>query len=273
MLFRSEETLWSRAALSLGGATSSSQDSKFTTTNDGGASSYSSTSDNIVKQPHCNKHDVQASCSSSVAVGDTFESHSHREPHHLRVARQREGLQHIQEVDLFVSSPVNNHYLLQQPQYPLAEPSLGSRANCQAVNAFNSNASIPDWRFVNNYANPWIPTYLGTVGPALIPNTPAISTAAPMIPGLPIPQFPSIPSQGAFFPPQAPLGITYRTPCTFCMATFTRPYDLERHVQSIHLDIRHHCTWLGCTNNKGKGYCRIEKLRKHQRDNHGYAIV
>ena len=208
-----------------------------------------------------------------MVVGDTFESHSHREPHHIRVVLQSEGLQHNQEVDLFVSSPVNNHYLLQQLQYPLGEPSLYYWPNGQAVNGFNFNAPIPDWRFVNSYANHWVQTDPGVVGPTLVPNNPAFSPAAPMIPGPPMPQYPSILSPGAFSSSQASLGITYRTPCTFCMATFTRPYDLERHVQSVHLDIRHHCTWLGCTNNKGMGYCRIEKLRKHQRDNHGYALV
>lgn len=251
-----------------------SHDYKSTRTNNAfsNASSSSSTSDNIVKQSHCNKLDVQASCSSSEAVGDTFEPHS-RESHHPTVVLRNDDLQHNQEVDLFISSLVNNHYLLQQPQYQLAEPSLDSWADGRAVNTFNSNAYIPDWRLVNNYANPWIPTHLENVDPALIPSTPPFSPAAPTMPGPLMPQYPSIPPLGAFFPPQAPLSIKYRTPCTFCMATFTRPNDLERHMQSVHLDIRHHCIFLGCANNKGKGYCRLEKLRKHQRDNHGYALV
>jgi hypothetical protein len=64
---------------------------------------------------------------------------------------------------------------------------------------------------------------------------------------------------------------TRRTPCTHCTETFARPSDLDRHWQSVHLGIKHHCFWLGCPNNRGKGYCRLEKLRTHQRKKHGFA--
>jgi hypothetical protein len=37
------------------------------------------------------------------------------------------------------------------------------------------------------------------------------------------------------------------------------------------LRIRHHCFWPGCGNNRGKGYIRMEKLRRHQQEMHGFA--
>lgn len=66
-----------------------------------------------------------------------------------------------------------------------------------------------------------------------------------------------------------------RTPCTWgmCSESFARPTDLQRHVDSVHLGIKYHCTWFGCHNNRGKGYCRLEKLRTHQREKHGVALV
>jgi hypothetical protein len=65
---------------------------------------------------------------------------------------------------------------------------------------------------------------------------------------------------------------TPRTPCPLCTESFARPSDLNRHWQSVHLGIKYHCDyWLGCPNNGGKGYCRLEKLRTHQREKHGFA--
>jgi hypothetical protein len=56
-----------------------------------------------------------------------------------------------------------------------------------------------------------------------------------------------------------------------CMESFARPSDLERHRQSVHLGIKHHCFWPGCHNNHGKGYVRCDKLRAHQKEKHGFA--
>jgi hypothetical protein len=56
-----------------------------------------------------------------------------------------------------------------------------------------------------------------------------------------------------------------------CMESFARPGDLERHRQSVHLGIKHHCFWPGCHNNHGKGYVRSDKLRAHQKEKHGFA--
>jgi hypothetical protein len=65
---------------------------------------------------------------------------------------------------------------------------------------------------------------------------------------------------------------TPRTPCPHCTESFARASDLNRHWQSVHLGIKYHCDyWLGCPNNGGKGYCRLEKLRTHQREKHGFA--
>ncbi|KAE8445132.1 hypothetical protein EG329_013734 [Mollisiaceae sp. DMI_Dod_QoI] len=58
-----------------------------------------------------------------------------------------------------------------------------------------------------------------------------------------------------------------------CTKSFTRISDLERHWYSVHLGQKHHCTWFGCSDNQGKGFCRLEKLRKHQEDYHGFVLV
>jgi Geminivirus Rep catalytic domain len=83
--------------------------------------------------------------------------------------------------------------------------------------------------------------------------------------------FPAMmPGTAPFYPPMAMPG-TQRTPCSFCTETFARPSDLDRHWQSVHLGIKYHCFWLGCHNNRGRGYCRLEKLRTHQKQKHGFA--
>ncbi|KAH8819318.1 hypothetical protein F5884DRAFT_743733 [Xylogone sp. PMI_703] len=65
-----------------------------------------------------------------------------------------------------------------------------------------------------------------------------------------------------------------RTPCSWegCQETFTRSSDLDRHIQSVHLRIRYHYFWPECPNNKGEGYCRLEKLRAHQKKVHGVIL-
>ncbi|CAG8952910.1 hypothetical protein HYFRA_00007624 [Hymenoscyphus fraxineus] len=91
-------------------------------------------------------------------------------------------------------------------------------------------------------------------------------TATPLYaatPGTPFP-FPIL---------QGPVAPKPRTPCQYCMETFTRVPDLARHIQSVHMGIKHHCTYPGCPNNRGKGYCRLEKLRTHQKEKHGFALV
>lgn len=69
--------------------------------------------------------------------------------------------------------------------------------------------------------------------------------------------------------------IQQRTPCPWngCRESFVRSSDIQRHWDSVHLGIKHHCSWIGCPNNGGKGYCRLEKLRTHQRQKHGYTWV
>lgn len=87
------------------------------------------------------------------------------------------------------------------------------------------------------------------------------------------------PINQSFYPQQiiptpflpAPIPTT-RTPCPHCTESFARASDLNRHWQSVHLGIKYHCDyWLGCPNNGGKGYCRLEKLRTHQREKHRFA--
>ncbi|PMD15226.1 hypothetical protein NA56DRAFT_710166 [Hyaloscypha hepaticicola] len=58
--------------------------------------------------------------------------------------------------------------------------------------------------------------------------------------------------------------------CPHCELKCARASDLQRHIDGVHLRIRHHCRTEGCGNNHGKGYCRLEKLRKHVRDVHGH---
>lgn len=69
--------------------------------------------------------------------------------------------------------------------------------------------------------------------------------------------------------------IQQRRPCpwTGCSESFVRSSDVRRHWDSVHLGIKHHCSSIGCPNNGGKGYCRLEKLRTHQRQKHGYTWV
>lgn len=76
--------------------------------------------------------------------------------------------------------------------------------------------------------------------------------------------------------PLAPAGpVQQRTPCPWlgCTESFARTTDVNRHVDSVHFGIKHHCYWQGCPDNAGKGYCRLEKLRTHQRQKHGFTWV
>lgn len=54
-----------------------------------------------------------------------------------------------------------------------------------------------------------------------------------------------------------------------CHTPFARPSDLDRHVRSLHLDIRRHCTVPGCADNAGRGFKRADKSRAHLRGVHG----
>ncbi|CZR52425.1 uncharacterized protein PAC_02302 [Phialocephala subalpina] len=58
-----------------------------------------------------------------------------------------------------------------------------------------------------------------------------------------------------------------------CTKSFARFSDLERHWYSVHLGQKLHCTFFGCSDQQGKGFSRIDKLRKHQKDNHGIVLV
>lgn len=54
-----------------------------------------------------------------------------------------------------------------------------------------------------------------------------------------------------------------------CAKTFTRTADLDRHVLNVHNRVGHHCQVPGCSNNKGNGYCRPDKLKEHMWKKHG----
>jgi hypothetical protein len=49
---------------------------------------------------------------------------------------------------------------------------------------------------------------------------------------------------------------------------FKRPGDLDRHVQSIHFSVRSNCRVMGCSNNRGNGFSRSDKLRDHEKKAH-----
>jgi hypothetical protein len=53
-----------------------------------------------------------------------------------------------------------------------------------------------------------------------------------------------------------------------CTKTFTRTADLDRHVLNVHNRIGHNCQVPDCSNNKGKGYCRADKLKEHMWKKH-----
>jgi len=72
----------------------------------------------------------------------------------------------------------------------------------------------------------------------------------------------------------------HRAQCSWpnCTESFARTTDVGRHIQSVHYGIKHHCYWIEangapCSNNRGNGYCRLEKLRSHQRQKHGFTLV
>jgi hypothetical protein len=54
-----------------------------------------------------------------------------------------------------------------------------------------------------------------------------------------------------------------------CTKTFSRTADLDRHVLSVHNRVGHNCQVPDCSNNKGKGYCRPDKLKEHMWKKHG----
>jgi hypothetical protein len=61
-----------------------------------------------------------------------------------------------------------------------------------------------------------------------------------------------------------------RTSCVYdgCLKTFTRTSDLDRHVLNVHNRVGHHCQVPACSNNKGNGYCRPDKLKEHMWKKH-----
>jgi hypothetical protein len=53
-----------------------------------------------------------------------------------------------------------------------------------------------------------------------------------------------------------------------CHKEFKRPSDLDRHVQSIHFSVHSNCRVIGCSNNRGHGFSRPDKLRDHEKKAH-----
>ncbi|KAE9367877.1 hypothetical protein N431DRAFT_561734 [Stipitochalara longipes BDJ] len=116
--------------------------------------------------------------------------------------------------------------------------------------------------------------FMGFPNPSMLPPQMPLQMMPPQSMLLPpqatAPQqpFPTLPLGTSLYPQ---FSVLQRTPCSLCPLTFTRQSDLDRHYTSVHLGIKHHCFYPGCSNNRGNGYCRLEKLRTHQREKHGFA--
>jgi hypothetical protein len=144
------------------------------------------------------------------------------------------------------------------------------------------SSSLSMWSPQQALATPTAQNFVGFHNPAMMLSQPSIQNPAMMRPQM-VQQPPALPHVNSPTPslyPPHPLSTPFlpapipspRTPCPLCTESFARPSDLNRHWQSVHLGIKYHCDyWLGCPNNGGKGYCRLEKLRTHQREKHGFA--
>lgn len=53
-----------------------------------------------------------------------------------------------------------------------------------------------------------------------------------------------------------------------CTVTVSRPSDLDRHTSTIHHRQRLHCSFRSCTDNKGRGFSRLDKFNEHKRTQH-----
>jgi hypothetical protein len=145
-----------------------------------------------------------------------------------------------------------------QTQYPDAD---GLRNSLQTMNPANTGlfSSIPtsmDDTYQNNWGFYSLQAYQAQMTyPQMAFNT--------------------VPSPWGYHPFQMHTLPRPRIYCAWplCMESFARPGDLERHRQSVHLGIKHHCFWPGCHNNHGKGYVRCDKLRAHQKEKHGFARI
>ncbi|SAL98235.1 hypothetical protein [Absidia glauca] len=62
-------------------------------------------------------------------------------------------------------------------------------------------------------------------------------------------------------------GTAQRTTCPICNFVFTRPQELQRHINSQHITTRfYNCTHGGCN----KRYRRLDVLNRHCRNVHGH---
>jgi uncharacterized Zn-finger protein len=62
-------------------------------------------------------------------------------------------------------------------------------------------------------------------------------------------------------------GTAQRTTCPICNFVFSRPQDLRRHMNSLHITIRFYkCTHNGCN----RRYRRLDVLQRHIRCVHGH---
>ena len=87
--------------------------------------------------------------------------------------------------------------------------------------------------------------------------------------GIPIPRSDQdwCSSQSSSIPPHSEHESYVGTPTSLklecCGRSFTRRTDLARHMTTMHSNARYDCTIPGCHNNRGKGYCRPDKVREH----------
>ncbi|KAH6712032.1 hypothetical protein BKA61DRAFT_462004, partial [Leptodontidium sp. MPI-SDFR-AT-0119] len=135
---------------------------------------------------------------------------------------------------------ISNTFPANNPNFIDAGMGMGYPNTWDGTNMYLNTPSM-NYSQAFNYDLPSMAAY-----PPWVPNTHPFNLGLPMQP----------------LPVQAPRAPTF---CTLCPASFTRPSDFQRHHESVHLGIKYHCFWIGCSNNRGNGYCRAEKLRAHQR--------
>ncbi|KAH7348757.1 hypothetical protein BKA65DRAFT_584620 [Rhexocercosporidium sp. MPI-PUGE-AT-0058] len=201
----------------------------------------------VVHSEHRRAHDRVPQASDGVLVAQT-ESPKQWISSDIPVEKGSQNM--VDHQDISISSAVD--FQMTPNIFPANVPTFNDAS--MALGYFNAGDGT------NMYLNtPWInyPQVVNNDLPIMTNYSPWSTETHHLNLGLPM--LPAI---------QAPRAPTF---CTLCPASFTRPSDFQRHHESVRLGIKHHCFWPRCSNNRGNGYCRAEKLRTHQRKVHGLA--
>ncbi|KAL2064041.1 hypothetical protein VTL71DRAFT_4535 [Oculimacula yallundae] len=204
---------------------------------------------------HIRSHETHSSVSNDIAVAKSVENwYSLELP--VGTTSQNVNDDHSNSMDI-----TGNIFVPIQGQHTV--PSIGSTIFQNDSNVGMAMADLAPWDLATGTLNGSIAMYDSVPGngfqaiaedPLLGFNSGAVNVGAsiPLLPG-------PVRMQGA------------PTICAYCPATFTRASDYPRHYRLKHLGIRYHCYQSGCVNNRGKGYCRAEKLKTHLWKVHGLA--